>query len=328
VDVDTNGSDEVAELIRRAGRRPALPADEIARIRSATHAAWSAKVGSGAPRRQRWAIAAAAAAAIGGGGLGLWVGRQVGPGAAGTALGRFQTVVGVAWMRTAPGDGPARVASGASATTGSEVSTSNDGRLALLLPSGHSVRMDSGSSIRLISASSLELQDGAVYVDSGASRVQRPLVVRTRLGVIRDVGTQFEVRLAGDTLRIRVREGAVRLVGSEGRFEVTAGRELSVAEGGSITRRDAPGHGPAWDWVAQVTPMFDVEGRPLGEFLAWIVRERGWTLSFAHPDAADHASAIRMNGAIDTLTLDEALDAVMATCNLTYRVEHGVLTIE
>jgi hypothetical protein len=119
----------------------------------------------------------------------------------------------------------------------------------------------------------------------------------------------------------------VSLVGEPGRFEVAAGRELEVEEGGSVARRNAPQYGPDWDWFTEVTPMMEVQGRPVREFLEWMARERGWTLSFADTWTADRAASIMIDGSIDGLTLDQALDAVLRTTTLTHRVENGVLKI-
>src|SRR2546427_815740 len=84
----------------------------------------------------------------------------------------------------------------------------DDGRAALRLDAGPSVRLDAGSDLRLVSAHVLELRRGAVYVDtgarspngsaataSGAEGPASPIEIRTSLGRVRDVGTQFEVRL-------------------------------------------------------------------------------------------------------------------------------------
>jgi ferric-dicitrate binding protein FerR (iron transport regulator) len=324
------GSDETAELIRLAGRRPPVPADEIARIKSATYAHWKAKVRQRSERRRGRAIAGLAAAAVIVLGVGLWIWRDdkiETDSAQSTA--RVQSVVGTAWIRSGPGaPEPEAIVAGTDVPMGSSLETSDGARLAILMPTGHSVRVDDASRVRVLSGSTLDLGGGAVYVDSGARAVPKSLVVRTRVGEIRDVGTQFEARLLRESLRVRVREGSVSLVGKRGRQEVTAGEELELAEDGSMTRRDVPGYGPDWDWIAQVTPMIAIDGRPLSGFLDWVASERGWTLKYADPETRDQAATIILEGSIDELTLDQALDAVMDTCRLTHRVEHGVLIIQ
>jgi hypothetical protein len=73
--------------------------------------------------------------------------------------------------------------------------------------------------------------------------------------------------------------------------------------------------------------MLDLEGRSAREFLDWVARERGWGLSFSDETVARSAEEIVLGGTVERLTLDEALDAVLPTCRMTYRVEAGVLWI-
>jgi hypothetical protein len=74
--------------------------------------------------------------------------------------------------------------------------------------------------------------------------------------------------------------------------------------------------------------MMDIEGRSLREYLNWISRERGFTLRFADPGTAGKADAIILDGSVEGLTLEESLAAVLATCNLSHRVEGEILIVE
>ena len=38
--------------------------------------------------------------------------------------------------------------------------------------------------------------------------------------------------------------------------------------------------GQAEYWVVGIAPAFDIEGRPLADFLGWVSRETGWSLDF------------------------------------------------
>ncbi len=97
--------------------------------------------------------------------------------------------------------------------SGSTVTTSV-GTLAMTLTSGVHLRLDASSTARLDSATDVVLERGAVYVDSaGAHPTQpdaSPISIHTPAGLVRDIGTQFEVRLDDAGLRIRVRDGEVR----------------------------------------------------------------------------------------------------------------------
>jgi hypothetical protein len=83
----------------------------------------------------------------------------------------------------------------------------------------------------------------------------------------------------------------------------------------------------AWDWIASVVPMLDIEGRTLGEFLQWIARERDLRVEFASASLAQSAPSIRLSGSIEGMTLEQALVSVLATCRLDCRIANGVLEL-
>jgi ferric-dicitrate binding protein FerR (iron transport regulator) len=201
--------------------------------------------------------------------------------------------------------------------------------MAIRLASGHSVRIDSGARLRLLETGDLALDRGAVYVDSGGeSRAVEPLSVHTLLGVVRESGTQYEVLVGDDSLRVRVREGSVVLSTEARTYDVATGTELDVDEDGRSTTRAISPDGPEWGWVASVTPVIDLQGMRVRAFLEWVARERGWSLAFATPAVERAAAEIVLGGTVDGLALDQMLDAVLPTCRMVHRLEGGVLTVD
>ena len=196
------------------------------------------------------------------------------------------------------------------------------------LTSGPSVRLDAGTRVRWMSNTALELERGAVYVDSERGpRVE----IRTALGIVRDVGTQFEVRLTGDAggeaLRVRVRQGSIELDRGGETYVAAAGVELAMDASGVLTRSSCPTYGPSWEWVLDVAPAPWIEGMSLEEFLEWACHEGGWQLRFADRDVAARASEIVLHGNVQGLRLAEAAAAVFRGSELTYRIDGGVLLV-
>ena len=105
------------------------------------------------------------------------------------------------------------------------------------------------------------------------------------------------------------------------------GTELELDPDGSVTRRELSTYGPEWEWIIGITPALDLEGRTARTFLDWVARERGWTLAFADEAVARSAEEIELGGTVERLTLEQALDAVLPTCRMIYRVEDGILVI-
>lgn len=323
--------DRIEELLRATGARPVVPSDRMERSRSIVRAHWRVEVGRSSRRRWLWTAVAASAAILL---LSVAIGLLQSPGLAptGAAVGQVEKVVRSAWSRpaepTTTGAATA-LAPGDAVTVGSEIATEPSGRLSLRMTSAHSLRLDGGARIRVLEARTITLDRGAVYVDSrgpwGSS--EEPLEIRTPYGRIHDVGTQFEVRLATDFMHVRVREGSVTLEGAMETVEVAAGRGLRVDPDGRFEPLESSAVGDEWAWIAELTPMMEIEGRSLREFLDWIARERGLQLQFTNGDLNAVASGITLNGSIEGMTLDQALESVLPTCRMTHRLNRDVLLV-
>lgn len=320
--VRRNDEDDVARLLRLAGKRDSVPAERAARVKAAARDAWRGELVGRARRRRARLAAGLGAAAVLLLAIGWLLLPRTAPVPAPAAAIAVEALEGSAWS------GPRALGVGERVRPGSEVSTSADGRLSFRLPSGHAVRLDASTKLRVFGEDLLALEAGAIYVETAFDHTDgTPVRVRTPLGTIEEIGTQFEVRLAGETLQVRLREGAVIMHGGAGQHEVRAGSELTVNPDGSATRRTIATHGAQWDWLAAVTPMPDLEGRSARAFLDWVARERGWTLAFADEAVARSAGETVLGGSAENLMLADALDAVLPTCRLSYRVDNGVLVV-
>ena len=199
--------------------------------------------------------------------------------------------------------------------------------MALRTLRGIAVRVDRESRLHFASAAALVLERGAIYVDSGASRDAGSLEVRTPFGIARDIGTRFEVKLTGAAVRVRVRDGLVRLTHGEASHEARPGDELTLDRSGGLARRAVPAHGADWAWAAALAKPFELEGRLLREFLDWIATENAWQLRFDDAAVERKAATARLHGSIRGLSPEEALAVVLPTVGVEYRLADGTLTI-
>jgi ferric-dicitrate binding protein FerR (iron transport regulator) len=269
---------------------------------------------------------------------------------------RVEMIANAAWLRTTGGASPAPLRPGDSLAVGAEVATEERGRVALRLATGHSIRLDTGTRLRVLADRAIALDEGAVYVDShtaapdggpsdrrpsdrGASDMGAPdaaagsIEIHTPLGTIRDIGTQFEVRWLPASLRVRVREGRVTFDTHGAVVDVGAGQEVErrrdqAGMGQALIPQALPITGAALGWIDGITPMPGIDGRSLQWFLTWMARERGLKLSFATPQAAAAAPRIVLKGSIAGMTLEQALASVLATCQMTHRIEGDTLRVE
>jgi ferric-dicitrate binding protein FerR (iron transport regulator) len=319
--------DEIECVLKAAGRRERVPEDIEQAVREGVLKEWRAVVAERrGQRRSRAALAAAASVLVAVVGAWFAVSRPGSVEAPVATLSVAQQDVRVRsdwWRGWQPADAGRRLAAGEALETGL------NGRAGLSLPHVASVRIDHGTRVRLASAERLVIERGAVYVDAGrdgapASR----LVVETPTGVVRHVGTQYEVRLDGGSVRVRVREGRVEWRSRRGVVENgQAGEQLTIAANGAVTRDDAARYGPSWEWIASTAPAPEIEGRPLAEFLAWAGRELGREVVFESPEVADEAASIIVHGSIDGLTPAQALDVVLATTSVRGTLDEGRLLV-
>ncbi len=328
--------DRVAWLLQLAGPRPKVPPERAERVREQIYDQW--RLATRARKRRRFLAVAgplAAAATLAAVFLlprGSSQPTPVEPAPAPPVeVAQVEAVSGAAFetdVESPRGRLDPMLAVGGVLWSGRAVETSPAGRAALRLEGGSSIRLDRNTRLRLVSASEFELERGAVYVDSGLGPDEgRAVEIHTAVGVVRDVGTQFEVRTQTGGVRIRVREGLVNVDGAGESWETTAGGELSVGDDGSVERAEVPVFGPDWSWILQIAPSFELEGSNLEEFLAWAERETGWQVRYEDPSVARSASGVVLHGAVKGLPPDQAIDVVLPTCGLTYRIEDGSLWI-
>ena len=334
-------NDEVALLVQLAGTSGAIdPLDEarLARVRTAVHRVWRdesiARRGRPVRTRRRWLTVAVplVAAASGVIALAIW-GPVRTPAPVPIVVAHIDQMTGQATGSPAPFTAGGAVMSGSTVTTSA-------GTLSMTLTSGVHLRLDAASTARVDSATDVVLERGAVYVDSaGAPPTQQPgaspISIHTPAGLVRDIGTQFEVRLAGAGIRIRVRDGQVLLTDRKG-VDVRAGAAEELfsrpdRSDGSIDRRPIAATGSEWAWAERAAPPFSVEGKTLGAFLEWVSREGGWTVTFADSRFSAAARATVLHGRPDLLkglTPAEALDVVLPTCGLRHRIARHRVVIE
>ncbi len=240
--------------------------------------------------------------------------------------GAVETGVGADWQP---------VTAGQSLSVGQQLVTGPQGKAALTLAQGVTLRLDTDTRIALAGIDRVVVERGAVYLDSGLDSGERPstgsrLRIDSAFGSTQHLGTQYEVRVLPEQMDVSVREGQVALTDDIRGATPTvaqAGEQLTIGSTGALTRGTVDRQDPRWNWITDVTPPYAIEDRRLTEFLAWVSRETGRDLVFASPEVRAAAEEIILRGSIAGLSPDAALAAVMATTNLSYSEDDGRLTI-
>ena len=279
--MNTNGHDRpdpLAEVLRQAGARPEADAACKARVEVAVRRAWQAGLRRRRWQRVGWALAAGVAA------FAVLIGLH---GLQGT---QSPVDVDVAVVLHVQGDayqedarGRRTLSMGDRLRSGASIVTDAQGRVALRLEHIESVRLDQRTRLRLVDPRELVLDDGGVYLDSGAGaggvRVVTPLLTAS------DVGTRFMVRhdaTAGS--RVGVRDGSVDIL-ADTAMRLAGGEQYRLAPSGAGERTPLATDAPDWNWARSAAAPFAAEGKPFRALFGWYAHEAGLGLRIA-PDAA------------------------------------------
>jgi len=299
-ETNSNSDDAIAALVRLAGRRPPVPEDAARRVREAVHDEWIQTISR--RRRTRWigSAAAVAAAAV--------------------------MIVILRITPSTPQPAPQRIVVAGGQTNGAVIYANDayevaNGSTASLAWGNAILRLDGGTRVRIASARELSLDRGAVYVDSKNAGV----LIRTPIGIVRDIGTQFEVRLAADRMRVRVREGRVDLQHGGATHSAAAGVELDADARGGVTEHSIAKNGAEWDWVVRAAPSIHLDGRTLAEVVTLVTRDEGVKPVWSDA-AARNAASMRLHGDVP-LTPEEALGTALVASGLTSRTDGDRLII-
>jgi len=320
--------DLVEQLVRLAQTDAEVPLDGAARVKHAVRPLWRAQIRARAWRRRLFLAAGVAAAACLTIVVFLHLHRQAPALVVFHPAARVAAVAGELEIATGSGDVHTVTTSdlGLTVMEDAVLRTSAHSRASVLLSTGHSLRLDTDTDLHLTTARALELRHGAVYLDiarAGSSSVE----VWTPLGVARDIGTQFEVRLTGTAVAVGVREGDVILSHDSTELRIPQGTRVTVEGDGSHHAVRLAADAGDWDWVQEVAPGFTIEDRTLLNFLDWVSREAGLVVRYHDAATEQLARSTRLHGSIDGLTPTQAVEAVLPGCGLEHHRGNGVLTI-
>ena len=207
---------------------------------------------------------------------------------------------------------------------GAMLRTSGKGRLFIQLDEYTTVRLDHNTSITLQTSSEIWLHSGRLYADSqGGGGIH----IVTPFASVTDVGTQFEVVVDGEVLKVAVREGGVTvdLLGNKthnAHAQSGVGERLTILLGSNdIQRNTLATTDPSWFWTHDARDAYDLEAGSVYDFLDWATRESGLTLSFAGPAVEMALRRSQPKGDITGYTLEEAILEVVDGSD--YRILDG-----
>ena len=314
--------DIVESLVRSGGRRVEPPEDAYRQVFAGAHDAFRHR--SARQQERTWLLWAGAAAmlvlafAL----IVRWtppVTQQEELARVARAVGEVEIATGDVWRPLAD--------SRVQLTPGIKLRTLADGRAALELAGGESLRLAGGTEVMLDAPGRFYLQGGTIYIDSGRRPPTKHVEIVTPAGTARDLGTQFELAVFGAALRLRVREGMVSIDHGGQSMIGKAGEQFEIDGLGGVSRALIAPHDSAWQWAEAIAPMPDMDGMPASALISWVARETGRRLAYESPLVEQRAAAVILHGNIRNLPPMAALEAMLATTDLAVEVRGNTMVI-
>ena len=323
--------DALEELLRQASPRPVPSPEEEAAVRGAVRAEWTSLT-SQRRTRQRVARYAIAATVL----LGVFAAFNAlrAPVAEVVRVATIEKSTGSVYLLGERSE-LRETLDLSNILSGQTIVTGKDAGLALAWSKGGSIRVDENSRIKFADDESVFLLEGRVYFDSSpssrpSSRLEAGIgpifILRTELGEIQHLGTQYMSEIDSDTLIVSVREGEVSINGKYHDRKVLSGQQAMMSGRQQPSILSISRSGEAWNWVNRTTPPVEVEGWSMYEFLVWACRELGLELRF-EGDAEAEARKAELKGTIDIQPAD-ALRLRLASAALDWRIDEGVIYIQ
>lgn len=317
----------IEKLLRQVGARDEPSVDVMNEVQQAVHAQWREMLAERSRRRRTVAYGVAASivlAVVVAAATIQWIGPNRDP------VATIARIDGLLQLTAASADTPGAARVGQRVSVGERLRTEAGTRVALAFNDGVSVRIDGGSTLELVAPDRLLLSAGAIYVDAEPGRPHDDsLEVQTSAGIVRHVGTQYQVRQDVRLVEISIREGRVEIAGLQGANRASAGEALRILADGSIERTSITPYDPSWQWAIAAAPAFDIDNRLLSDFLDWVARETGKRIVYASPRALEVAQTVVLRGSIGGLDPESALVPVLSTTDLRrFATQDGSIGIE
>lgn len=304
----------VEQLLELADPGPEIPADGARQIKNAIRPDWERGV-----RTRRWRRRSVVGLGVAAGLALFMVALRVivpwGGAESPVQVAVIEVLVGTVEIEPAGTAEPRPIRIGEEMEGGSWLRTSAGGGAALRLGGGESLRLGGGATVRIDTISRIALERGPLYVDSPVG-TRGGIEIETSLGVVREIGTQFEVRSDPEGLTVRVREGQVKIATGEEVLDLVAGSGISLSADGRSSETTIGAGDAVWDWAIELAPPFDLEGANAVAFLEWVSRETGLIIEYSSPEVASFAGGATLHGSLTGLDPDEASEVVLPSCGL------------
>lgn len=320
--------DAVEALLENAAPRPLPPDDDEMAVRATVQSEWQAVVGKVKTRRRMTNFAIAATVLLG---IAITFNALQVSNIAAVQVATISKSHGSIYLLGEQSE-MHEMTDLASISAGEFIVTDGDAGIGLEWGTGGSLRVDKNTRIEFTSADSVYLHSGQIYFDSQSANFAEAatgsgLTIETDHGSVMHLGTQFMTYSDTNDLRVSVREGQVEVDGAYVEMAIaSAGKQMVLSGGARPTITDFNVYGEAWSWIETTSPVVDIDGHTVKEFLTAIGRETGLQIFYESPEAEVVAHTGVLKGNVDMDPRNELAFRMLGE-DLTYRIDGGAIYV-
>ena len=304
---------QLGDLLGHMGPRPQPSREAMDEARASVMNTWQQAVADHRRRRHRYTGLSLAASVLLMFGIAFGVLRVSQPESPG--IGSIRYTVNAPQFRTKHSNTWEALRETRTINVGDSLRLGPSAYAVLTLENGLEMRLDSDTEVEFLALNRLYLHSGAIYADAPGDA---SLIVETAMGVARDIGTRFEVRLRDATRwSVQVREGKVLMHDKfAGQATARAGERVSVDSNG-FERKPVGSADASWRWTYEATQPLAIDGESLRTYLVWWGREMGLQIDFAKPIDAAIAHQTLLHGDLEGMSMEEGFAAVLTSSGYT-----------
>lgn len=209
---------------------------------------------------------------------------------------------------------------------GDIIASSSDGYLIWHLNDGSELRQGSDTRIVWQSDQQIELLTGQLFHNTDITQSAEPFMISTKLGSVSHVGTQYVVKHQPNRLQVAVKSGRVNISRQQKQHTVKINELMSISPDGVESVHTFTGHNhPMWSWTFKTQQPYALNGQSLYDFVHWLSQKADLTVDWQGLQEA--AKNVSVQGTINNMSVEKALQTVFASTNYHYQINQGHLQI-
>ena len=210
---------------------------------------------------------------------------------------------------------------------GDYIKTSSNNRILTALKNGNVFRLNENTLIHIIDENEIELYEGQIYIESNEDSPYEKLLVKTKYGLVRHIGTQYIVEIKPDSLNVSVRKGKVIIQNDAIEKELMDGFELSINGSGAYAQSAIEPFDLKWQWTQKIAEHFNIQDKSVFQYLTWLSNETGYPVIWSNRAVKKSATKIILSGSIKGLSPLESLDVILPTTDFKYEMSKTAIHI-